>query len=356
MVLFILLIVLVVTLFSFQNIDPSLWLMIKTTHPYINLPFLVQKSAFSPAILFTLLFLIWTILQICLLYSLKTINRRAVLFVLLIIFFAIIAYPFLSHDIFTYIFSGRMLWCYQANPYTVLPQSFFQKDLWLSFTHWVDVTYAYGPVMLAKDILPFIILGCQRFISIFYSFKIIQGLLFTATGYLLWLKEKKSALVFVYWFLNPLLILELLINGHNDILMIFLYVLSDYLIEIKNSKITGLLAVTASIFTKKASLIFLPLLFFRGKTKIILGKTSLLCLFFILAFRNVSMPWYYTWIYMVAPSLQLKKRSWALFFIFHLYCLVNNYWSFLSSNQWGNSWLSDFSFLKIVLPVLAILL
>jgi len=356
MLFLILLIVFLISLSSYQWIDPALFLMLKTAHPTLIPQFINGNSHLLQSFPFFILISIWTFAQIWLLFHPKTITRKTALIIFLITLLAIMAYPFLSHDIFTYIFSGKMAWCYHTNPYATLPQAFFQKDLWIGFTHWIDVKYAYGPVMLLKDVFPFVILGCHKFISLFYLFKLINGLLFLATGYLLWLKNKRSPLVLSYWFLNPLLILEILINNHNDILMIFLFVLSVYFFETKKNKIVGGLLALASVLTKQVSLIFLPALLLHGKTRISFIKISLAALFLFLGFRTISMPWYYTWVFLAIPFFQFKKRSWTILFLFNLYWLLNTYWNFLNSGLWGESWWNHFWLLKIILPLTAIFL
>lgn len=123
----------------------------------------------------------------------------------------LLSYPFLSRDFFNYIFDAKIITYYHENPYLKSALD-FQTDSWLRFMHWTHRTYPYGPSWLLITLLPSL-LSFGKFILNFIFFKLLFMLSYLATTYVLNKINKKNALFFAS---NPFVIMEGLVNAHND--------------------------------------------------------------------------------------------------------------------------------------------
>lgn len=247
-----------------------------------------------------------------------------------------LAYPFLSYDIFTYLFSAKTVWVYQANPYLTAPESFASTDLWVSFMRNIQFTYPYGAVSLLYSLIPMIIFSGRRFILNFFGLKLMNAIVFYLAGLILF-RLGSNKKVFSIWFFNPLLLIELLANSHNDLLMIGLFFLSLFYLRRKEIK-KAWAALLASVFTKYVSIIGLPAVF--------LSEAKRRCFFRILSVGLVvllglqtnrpNQAWYYTWIYMFLPLIKLKTSSWGVIYLIG-FLLLTHYFSFIRSGFWGGA-------------------
>lgn len=123
----------------------------------------------------------------------------------------LLSYPALSHDLFNYIFDARILTHYGQNPYLHKALD-FPGDPMLRFMHWTHRTYPYGPAFLLISLVPSF-LGMGKFVLTFALFKLVNVALYCVTSVLLSRFYKKAALLFAT---SPLVIIEGLINTHND--------------------------------------------------------------------------------------------------------------------------------------------
>ena len=286
-------------------------------------------------------------------------NKKIIIVLLMVFVMASLSYPLFSNDIFNYLFGAKTVVYYHQNPFLVMPKTFFNDDLWLRFTHNIDniyyyinkvpITYFYGPVFLIYTLIPFLFFGAVEFHKLFLGYKIMGAVLYLGTGYLFKKINKKDNLVWAYWFFNPFLILELLTNSHNDLIMIFLFVLAVYLW--KKNKILGLFSFLLSILTKWVSVGLGVVFLFKPKDRYLVYKIIGLIILFLNAYYQRH-AWYYSWIYMVFPFAKLKKSSWFWIIIFQS-VLVFNYTSIVWLNTLVfNSWLN---LVKWVLPMIILI-
>ena len=124
----------------------------------------------------------------------------------------LLSYPALSHDLFNYIFDARIFTHYGQNPYLHAALD-FPADPMLRFMHWVHRPYPYGPTYLLFSFIPSF-LGLNYFSVTFALFKAANAALYVLCVWLLMkYGNTKTAALFA---LNPLVIIEGLINTHND--------------------------------------------------------------------------------------------------------------------------------------------
>lgn len=222
-----------------------------------------------------------------------------------------LSYPMLSSDVFKYLFSAKEILVYHANPYTVTPNS-FPDDTWIRFMRWVHTTSPYGPFFTLLTI-PYYLLGFGKFVPILYLFKLDQ-----VAWYLLaiWLVGKLKGVKAQYYFaFNPLILMEWLVNAHNDAIMITLLLLSIYLYTIKN-KAWSFVTLLLSIGVKYVTAIFLPFIFISKKIKLdYIVYFLLACLFLAPLLYHYSwqyQPWYVTWLVPLAALLDSKVIRWSV--------------------------------------------
>jgi hypothetical protein len=242
-----------------------------------------------------LIFLLYLMYVITLRMQPKTFPWKLVITLAII---TALSYPFLSSDVFKYLFAAKEVLFYHVNPHTVAPQV-FEGDTWLRFMRWIHTPSPYGPVMTALAI-PYYLLGFGKFVPTLYLFKIDQIFWYILSIWLIGkITPKHKVLAQLIFALNPLILVEWLVNAHNDAPMIALLLLSFYLLtQIKY--VTSLLALALSVGIKYVTIFFLPVLLVYKKVKVEwVTYYSLLILTLAPLLYHYSyqyQPWYVTWI------------------------------------------------------------
>ncbi|MBP8591009.1 hypothetical protein KBI33_00885 [Candidatus Shapirobacteria bacterium] len=290
----------------------------------------------NPSLSSRLYLLIITILfleQIYLLFShllSKAERKKLLLLAAAVIFLAALSYPFLSHDLFSYLFDAKIIWHYQKNPYLFSPNQ-FASDPWLRFTHWTHRTTPYGPVWLAYSLLP-AIFSFGHFALNFYGLKLLNGLVFFAAGWCLLKINQDDRRVFAYWFFNPFLLIELVVNSHNDLLMIALFFASLFFYH-ERKKLAAAGVFLLSVATKFITILSWPLVFFKNRHFWATGFLFFLLLGFSWQITRFQ-PWYFSWAFLALPLLGLTNFSWATVFAGQFLLLVLKYYPFLATGSW----------------------
>lgn len=125
----------------------------------------------------------------------------------------LLSYPFLSHDFFNYLFDAKIVTIYGQNPYLKTALD-FPADPWLRFMHWTHRTYPYGPTWLLLTLFPsFLAFG--KLLLNFVFFKIMFAFFYLSGVYYLSKLKNSYAL---YFATSPLVIIEGLVNNHNDLI------------------------------------------------------------------------------------------------------------------------------------------
>ncbi|MBP9817749.1 DUF2029 domain-containing protein [Candidatus Shapirobacteria bacterium] len=274
---------------------------------------------------------------------------------------ACLGYPFISDDIFSYLYSGKMVVDYKVNPYVVMPKEFFGKDQWLFFVknvdnvyyklHNIPITYYYGPVFLGYTSLFVKIVGGGKFLGLFFGWKLLNWWWFLLTGWLLMKIVEKKNTVLAIWFFNPLLQFELLVNNHNDLLMICVFLMT-FIVSQKNRLWTGVL-LGLSVLIKFVTVLGVPLYFLNEKWR----RQGFKLMGFAILLLNAVKPlhlWYYSWIYLFFPIGGLKKSSWAIIFLGQMLMMLN-YSGYIKYGRWtGAPFLPSMETVRWILLVLVI--
>lgn len=179
----------------------------------------------------------------------------------------VLGYPAFSHDVFNYLFNAKMVWAYQANPHIQVAAD-FPQDLWLRFMHNVHTPapYAYGWTGLS--LLPGLATITNNLKLSLLAMKLFIGLFWVGQ---LWALAKLVERYFPKerwrWFLfafNPLVLVETLVVGHNDVVMMFWALLSYWLLKkskrlLSKEFLGSLVFLGFSISIKYATVVLLPL-------------------------------------------------------------------------------------------------
>lgn len=203
--------------------------------------------------LFTYLFTDW-----------EKVDIRILLFVIFLGHLTFLAIPFISSsDLYSYIFSGRLLPHFGANPYLTTYDTFQGDNLYNNIrTIWSSHTTLYGPLFLLLGGLVNIIGGNNLglIILIFKSLLIGANLISTLLIYSLSKSEKAT---FLYG-LNPLVVFELAGNSHNESVLILFLLVSLFFIS---RPVIGFGSLTASFLVKYSTLILVPFYLIYIKSK-----------------------------------------------------------------------------------------
>ena len=178
----------------------------------------------------------------------------------------IFAYNAHSHDLFNYIFNARMVVEYQANPHEQVALD-FAFDPWTRFMHNTHTPAPYFYGWTGLSLIPYV-LGFGKFLTTWLAFKVFAYMSLVLLFFvLIWvaqclslpLKLKNLSILFF----NPLLLMEILGNAHNDIWMMVLAIISIGLLLGKRiTKLTVFLSLVILLLSasiKYSTLIFLPI-------------------------------------------------------------------------------------------------
>jgi len=223
-----------------------------------------------------------------------------------------LSFPMLSYDLFNYMTTAKLTYTYKENPYVVMPIE-IPNDFNLAFTRAANKLALYGPPWILLTWIPHT-LGMGNIWQTIIAFKFMNALWYIGFSYMLWRVTKDIHNV-IFFALNPLVLIEILVSGHNDIVMMTLSCAGLLLWQRKalSGRIFGFIAVLLSIFIKGATVVFVPLLFFRKLTqeRLMLIVSCLLFFAFVIAapIREELYPWYAIWFLSTAAFLPYPKYS-----------------------------------------------
>jgi hypothetical protein len=267
----------VYSIFSYSLTSPNL--VLSSWPPYWNFQLLMWESFFnnrpilsySYLILLGLLFIVYfLIIKAIKKNKIKKINLGCYLILILPL---ILSNNALSYDVFNYIFNAKMVLIYHANPHLQTAMDFIQ-DNWTRFMHNIHTPAPYGYGWTILSLLPFL-LGFGKFLPTWIMFRLFSVLSVVLLYLTIKLLAKKinhplSSYSMAIVFLNPLFLIELVSNSHNDLWMMVPALLSLILVipDKKNNipawmkKWLSILLLSFSISTKFASIVLIPVWFY----------------------------------------------------------------------------------------------
>ena len=233
----------------------------------------------------------------------------------------LLAYPAFSHDIFNYLFNAKMVWVYHANPHIEAAAS-FPNDTWIRFMHNVHTPVPYGYGWTLLSLIPGMATLSGNFKFSLWMMKLFIGLFWL--GQLLVLNKiikehfPKESWRWFLFALNPLVLIETLAVGHNDVVMMCLVLLSLWFL-LKTKKlmskefIFSLIFLIASVLIKYATIVLLPLWLIKLRfKKFDLGMWGGIVLLAAMFTRPDQLhSWYLIWAFSLAV---LAENKWVITF------------------------------------------
>ena len=228
----------------------------------------------------------------------------------------ILAYPFLSSDLFNYLFDAKIILKYHLSPYTHRALD-FPQDEWIRFMRWVHRYSPYGPLWLGMSIIP-AALGFGKFILNFLTFKIFIGTFHLINSLLIYktlkvINPKFTLIGTSFYALNPLFLIEGVANAHNDLILATFLILPAYFLAV-NKKIWAIPTILAGVFIK-----YIPLLNFPWVIWHLFAKRKNLASFIWLNLATMAL---FTYLYssfritvpfVSSGATQVQFQPWYLF-------------------------------------------
>jgi len=189
-----------------------------------------------------------------------------------------------SHDIFDYLFRGRMMTEYQANPLAEVPDSFGLSMPFTRYIAWRKSVDTYGPIWEVSSAAiatgvrevssrlgwwdetaancPASRESCRLLILYITGYRLMAVCLVGLSGWLVAsiTRRYQPALVplaLAAWLWNPLTLIAAGVGAHNDIHMIVLALLSWWLLQ-RQHPFWALLVLIMAAHVKLTALIWLP--------------------------------------------------------------------------------------------------
>lgn len=189
-----------------------------------------------------------------------------------------------SHDIFDYLFRGRMMVEYQANPLADVPESLGLSVPYARYLAWRKNVDTYGPVWeassaavalsvrqstrwlgwwgTAQPVCPKSPESCRLLMVYITGYRLLAILLTGFSGWFIasMVRRDHTPLVpmaLAAWWLSPLTLLATAVGGHNDAVMLVLILLCWWLLQ-RQRPFLALLALILAAHVKLTALIWLP--------------------------------------------------------------------------------------------------
>lgn len=254
----------------------------------------------------------------------KGVTRNMFVATLLLSVIFILSYPaIVSYDIFNYLATAKVTFHFGENPYLVMPNEFI-GDPMLLFTRAANKYALYGPVWIMLTGVPYMA-SLQDVVLQMFLFKVFVALFYFGLIYLMY-KFTKSYYAVAFFALNPLVLLETFVSGHNDVVMMFFALFSFYLLKVNKKTASGILLVL-SVLVKFATIVLLPvwiyMVFLKYKQRDInYDKMFSVCAFLLFVvlllapIREEIYPWYFIWVLSFVTLLKKKAFIKILCIIF----------------------------------------
>lgn len=285
--------------------------------------FIIQIGYFNRG-LSTTIFFSGIIIFYCLYFLVKKTKANPIKIALIIGLVSLIAYPFLSHDFFNYMFDVKILTFYGKNPYFFKALD-FPADHWIRFMHWTHRVYPYGPTFLPITLIPSFLSRGKFILSLFF-FKLTFVLFYLSAVWVTNKIDKNKALIIAT---HPLIIIEGLITPHNDLIAMSLGLIGIYLLFNKSIWSRVLFVVSGLI---KYSTLSILILSKKNKLLNILAFIGILVPLFYLSFFSEIQPWYFLTLFIFLPVFPNLIRK-IEFFLMGLIC---SYYPYIMFGGWNS--------------------
>ena len=238
----------------------------------------------------------------------------------------IFAYPFLSSDLFNYLFDARIILKYHASPYTHRALD-FPNDQWIRFMRWIHRYSPYGPLWLAMSLLP-ASLAFGKFIFNLFAFKIFIGAFHLINTYIIYkcltkINPRVALFGTAFYAVNPLFLIEGVANAHNDIVLGTFMLLPIYFLTVK-SKGLSYVSLLFGFLIKYIPIINLPWQILAALAKLSTGQLVFLNLATMTAFTYIYSSFGIAVPFVSQGATQIQFQPWYLFWTLPFIALIPN--------------------------------
>ena len=200
-------------------------------------------------------------------------RKQILMFILLISIIFMFILPFVSSDIYYYIGDSWLAAKYGKNPYYTsvgdLQNSGINDEILNNTGYWKNTTSVYGPIWNMTATL-LVKMSFGKVTIALFIFKFAAYLVHILNSHLMYKITKSNKWMLIYG-LNPLVLLELLSNVHNDIYLILFILLTIYTLTKKNNIWLASIFISISIAIKYSTILICPfilLYYFRNEKNI----------------------------------------------------------------------------------------
>lgn len=261
-------------------------------------------------------------------FTLRTISEKKMSLksLLLIISSSVVillfAFPGFSYDMFNYIATAKVTFLYKENPYVVMPME-IQNEPMLTFMHAANKVALYGIAWIGMTGIPFV-LGLNNLLLTVFTFKAFVFVFYVLVIILIWKLSDKNMKSIALFALNPLVLFDILVSSHNDVVMMALALGSFYFFK-KEKIVVSILLMLLSVFIKFATAALIPvyvyLLYLHVKERKISWPTiwkysaiAMYGMFFLSPLREEIYSWYLIWpLTFVSLIPENKLLTWITF-------------------------------------------
>ncbi len=195
--------------------------------------------------------------------------KSVMIFIFIISLIFVFAIPFFSSDVFYYLGIGRLNSEYGQNPYYISMRQYVDENSKLDLnsdtiiqqgynSYWSKTIVIYGAVWtLICSIVSKLSLGNIDFGLL--VFKLINLTIHMLNCYYIYKLSKKKVFVLLYG-LNPFILIEGIVNVHNDIFVVLFILISFYFLLKKNKLWLSVLFLALATGIKYFAILILPFL------------------------------------------------------------------------------------------------
>ncbi len=167
----------------------------------------------------------------------------------------------LSSDLYEYSLRARMISVYGINPYLHVPTE-VANDMFFPLLFWKDTPECYGPAWVLTGVIHTLPFRDSLFLTAFLH-KFLLLVFLGLSGYVFYricaeLDLKNAGILTAAFLTNPLIIIMTVVDGHNEIAMVFFMLASVYLL-LRSKYVLALVLFTAAVQVKFVYLLITPL-------------------------------------------------------------------------------------------------
>lgn len=291
--------------------------------------FIIQIGYFNRG-LSTAIYFSGIIILFLLYYLVKKVKPNPLKLAITIGLVSLVAYPFLSHDFFNYMFYGKIITFYGQNPYVVKAVD-FPADQWTRFMHWTHNTYPYGPTFLPLTLIPSLLSGGKFILSLFF-FKLTFVSFYLGAVWVVSKIDRNKSLIIAT---HPLIIIEGLITPHNDLIAMSLGLIGIYLIFNNKNNWSRFLFLVSGLIKYTT----LPILIL-SKKNIVLNTLAFIGVLSLLGYLTIFgeiQPWYFLNLFIFVPIFPEIFKKIDIF----LLGLLSSYYPYIMLGGWDKQYKVD---------------